>query len=336
MNTFGTLLRLSIFGESHGDLVGIVIDGFPSGIPVKPEDFLPDMLRRKSGSKGTTPRIEDDLPQIRAGVFNGYSTGAPIMIQVENKNTRSRDYTELRKTPRPGHADFTAFKKFGGYEDYRGGGHFSGRLTAVIVAAGVLAKKIIDPVRVESRILEVGGDPDIAAAIEKAMNEGDSIGGIIECRITDIPAGLGEPFFNSFEAVMSHMAFSIPAIKGIEFGAGFAAARMKGSEHNDNFVSTDGKTETNNAGGINGGITNGNEVCFRVVVKPTSSTHKTQRTMNFENGRMQDLTVEGRHDTCIALRVPVVLEAAAALVTADMMLQAQKIRRINNPKDTIY
>jgi chorismate synthase len=335
MNAFGKIFRVSIFGESHGQIVGVLVDGMPSGVSLSEEDLLPDLSRRKSGAPGTTPRKEDDLPLIKSGVFNGLTTGAPILIQFENKNTRSRDYTELRKTPRPGHADYTAFKKFGGYEDYRGGGHFSGRLTAGLVAAGVLAKKIISPVKIDSNILEVGGSHDIEEAIQKAIEDGDSIGGIIECIIKEIPGGIGEPFFDSFEAVLSHMVFSIPAIKGIEFGSGFSAAKMKGSEHNDNFISQDGDTETNYAGGINGGITNGNEVIFRVVVKPTSSTPKSQRTMNFVTNEMQELSVAGRHDTCIALRVPVVLEAAAAIVTADMLLQAQEIKRVNNPKDTI-
>ncbi len=335
MNSFGKLFRISIFGESHGQCVGVLIDGVPAGLSLKEEDLHKDLKRRKSGAAGTTPRLEDDLPLIRSGVFNGMTTGAPLMIEFENKNTRSRDYTELRKSPRPGHADLTAFKKYGGYEDYRGGGHFSGRLTLGLVAAGVIAKKMIDPVSVESKILEVGGSKNIEEAVQKAIREKDSIGGIIECTISGVPAGSGEPFFDSFEAVMSHMAFSIPAIKGIEFGAGFAAAKMKGSEHNDNLLSVDGATETNHAGGINGGITNGNDIVFRVVVKPTSSTHKTQDTMNFQSGRVEPLTVEGRHDTCIALRAPVVLEAAAAIVTADLMLQAQEIKRVNNPKDSI-
>ncbi len=335
MNSFGKLFRISIFGESHGSGVGILIDGVPAGLPLSEEDLLSDLQRRKSGAAGTTPRQEADIPVIKSGVYEGFATGAPLMIAFENTNTRSRDYTELRKTPRPGHADFTAFSKFGGYEDYRGGGHFSGRLTLALVAAGVIAKKMISPVSVDSKILEAGGSENIEEAIQRAIKEEDSIGGIVECRIKDIPAGSGEPFFDSFEAVLSHMVFSIPAIKGIEFGVGFAAAKMKGSEHNDNFVSTGGKTETNNAGGINGGITNGNEIIFRVVVKPTSSTHQSQDTMNFQSGKMQTLSVEGRHDTCIALRVPVVLEAAAAIVTADLMLQSQQIKRVINPKDTI-
>ena len=328
MNQFGTLFSVSIFGESHGRSVGIVIDGCPAGIPLRQEDFEADFSRRKSGARGTTPRQEPDHPRIMSGTFNDLSTGAPIMVLFENTNTRSRDYSKLVEVPRPGHADFTAEKKFGGYQDYRGGGHFSGRLTLGLVAAGVIAKKIIGPMELEAQLVEAGGSRDIEAAVDRALEARDSIGGIVECRIKKVPAGLGEPFFNSVEAVMSHMVFSIPAIKGIEFGAGFAAAKMTGSEHNDNIISPDGTTETNHAGGINGGITSGNDMVFRVVVKPTSSTHQVQRTMNMATGQMEDLEVEGRHDTCIALRVPVVVEAAAAIVMADFMLQAQESKRV--------
>jgi chorismate synthase len=328
MNAFGKLFKLNIFGESHGTSVGIVIDGCPSGLPLKQSDFEADFSRRKSGAKGTTPRQEPDTPSIMSGVFNDRCTGAPLMILFENTNTRSGDYSQLKDTPRPGHADFTAHQKFGGYQDFRGGGHFSGRLTLGLVAAGVIAKKMIAPTILSSSILEVGGSSDIEAALDRAIENKDSIGGIIECTIASVPAGLGEPFFDSIEAVLSHMIFSIPAIKGIEFGAGFRAAKMTGSEHNDNIVSSDGTTETNHAGGINGGISNGNEICFRVAVKPTSSTHKSQRTINLRSGQMEDLTIDGRHDTCIALRVPVVVEAAAAIVMADLMLQAQELKRI--------
>ena len=334
MNRFGTLFSVSIFGESHGTSVGIVIDGCPAGLPLVTEDFWADFSRRKSGARGTTPRQEPDLPRIMSGTFNDRTTGAPVMILFENTNTRSRDYSKLVEVPRPGHADFTAEKKFGGFQDYRGGGHFSGRLTLGLVAAGVIAKKIIGGMKVEARLVEAGGSADIEAAVERALEARDSIGGIVECRISGVPAGLGEPFFNSLEAVMSHMIFSIPAIKGIEFGAGFAAAKMTGSEHNDNIISMDGSTDTNHAGGINGGISSGNDVVFRVVVKPTSSTHQVQRTMNMFTGKMEDLEVEGRHDTCIALRVPVVVEAAASIVMADFMMQAQEAKRVFPPKDS--
>lgn len=332
MNSFGKIFRVSIFGESHGESVGIVIDGCPAGIPLKHSDFNTDFSRRKSGSKGTTPRREADIPRIMSGIFNDHTTGAPIMIMFENTNTRSADYSKLRDIPRPGHADFTAQEKFGGYQDYRGGGHFSGRLTLGIVAAGVVAKKIIDPMLVTGSILEVGGSSEIEAAIEQAMDKQDSIGGIIECRIGEVPVALGEPFFDSVEGVISHMVFSIPAIKGIEFGSGFQAAKMTGSQHNDNIVNIDGTTETNHAGGINGGITNGNEIVFRVAVKPTSSTHQTQRTVNMKSGALEELSIEGRHDTCIALRVPVVVESAAAIVMADLILQAQQANRIHKQK----
>ena len=332
MNSFGKLFRISIFGESHGESVGIVIDGCPAGIPLKQSDFEADFSRRKSGTKGTTPRQEPDIPRIMSGVFNDHTTGAPLMVLFENTNTRSGDYSQLKEIPRPGHADLTGNQKYGGYQDYRGGGHFSGRLTLGLVAAGVVAKKIIAPVTVSTSILEVGGSSDIESALDRAIENQDSIGGIIGCTIASVPVGLGEPFFDSVEAVMSHMIFSIPAIKGIEFGAGFMAAKMTGSEHNDNIISREGATKTNHAGGINGGISNGNEICFRVAVKPTSSTHQTQQTINIVTGRMEDLTIEGRHDTCIALRVPVVVEAAAAMVMADLMLQAQEVGRINKHK----
>ncbi len=328
MNSFGKLFRISIFGESHGENIGIVIDGCPAGLSLSVNDFTSDFDRRRSGAAGTTPRKESDVPNIRSGVFNGYTTGAPVTIVFENADTRSRDYTKLRETPRPGHADFVAMKKFGGFEDYRGGGHFSGRLTLGLVAAGVIAKKLIAPVKIETTIIEVGGDSNIQRAIEKAIEEKDSIGGIIECRVTSVPIGLGEPFFDSVESVLSHMIFSVPAVKGIEFGSGFKAARMKGSEHNDRLIAVDGKTATNNAGGINGGITNGNDIIFRVPVKPTSSTHQKQHTINIKTGEMVDLEIEGRHDTCIALRIPVVIEAATAIVMADLMMQSQLIPRI--------
>ena len=328
MNSFGRIFRISIFGESHGYAVGIIVDGCPAGIELQENDFLPDLARRKSGAKGTTPRQEEDLPKIVSGVFNGKTTGAPVTILFENTNTRSSDYAFTRETPRPGHADFTASQKFGGFEDYRGGGHFSGRLTLGLVAAGVIAKKLVAPVAIDAKLIEAGGSSDIVKAIEKAVEEADSIGGIVECRAYNIPGGLGEPFFDSFESMISHLVFSIPATKGIEFGSGFAAARMRGSEHNDAFVSADGKTATNYAGGINGGITNGNELIFRVAIKPTSSTAKTQNTFNFKTNEMVDLQVKGRHDTCIALRVPVVVESITAIVLADFMMLEQQRNRV--------
>jgi chorismate synthase len=328
MNTFGKLFRVSIFGESHGNSTGVTIDGCPAGLPLRESEFKTDLDRRRSGSKGTTPRKEADLPRFMSGVFNDHTTGAPITILFENTNTRFKDYERLRETPRPGHADFVAFKKFGGFEDFRGGGHFSGRLTLGLVAAGVIAKKIISPVKINARLTEAGGLTDIEKAVDLAIEQQNSIGGIVECIASQIPSGLGEPFFNSVESLIAHIAFSIPAIKGIEFGAGFAAVKMKGSEHNDMFISTEGKTGTNHAGGINGGITNGNDIIFRVAVKPTSSIPLPQNTINIKTGKMTELKIEGRHDLCIALRVPVILEAATAIVIADLMMTEQKIKRV--------
>jgi chorismate synthase len=321
MNSFGRLFRVSIFGESHGEGCGILIDGSPAGIPLTEEDLLTDLSRRKSGKKGTTPRKEKDIPHIVSGVFNHKTTGAPILISFKNADKRSKDYDSLRDVPRPGHADFVARKKFDECNDYRGGGHFSGRITLGLVAAGVVAKKIISPIRVKSTLLEVGGSSDIEDAIQGAVETKDSIGGIIECVADNMPIGLGEPFFGSVEATISQMIFSIPAIKGIEFGAGFKAAKMTGSQHNDLLIDTNGTTKTNNNGGINGGISNGNPLVFRVVVKPTSSIGLPQRTINIKTGQLTDLTIEGRHDTCIALRVPVVVENATAIALADLHLQ---------------
>lgn len=331
MNSFGRIFRVHIFGESHGESVGICIDGIPAGLPLTIDDFLPDIERRKGGiQKATTPRQETDLPIFKSGVFNHHTTGAPLTILFENNNTRSGDYDKQRAIPRPGHADFVAHQKFGGFEDYRGGGHFSGRLTVALVAAGVIAKKLLQHITVQATITEVGGLPTVDAGIEKAIAAKDSVGGIVECTVTGLPMGLGEPFFDSLESVLAHAVFAIPAIKGIEFGAGFAAAKMLGSEHNDAILNSDGVTKTNYAGGIVGGISNNNPLVFRVAVKPTSSTPKIQESFNWETNTVEPFTVKGRHDLCIALRVPVVLEAVTAIVLADFMLMNQLIPRIWN------
>lgn len=331
MNSFGRLFRVSIFGESHGESVGITIDGCPAGLALQTEDFLPDLERRKGGTqKGTTPRKEDDLPIFKSGVFNGISTGAPITILFENNNTRSADYAKQRAVPRPGHADLVARQKFGGFEDYRGGGHFSGRLTVALVAAGVIAKQLLkrSSVAVAAIISEIGGEADVEKGLQKAIDRKDSVGGIVECRAVNVPAGLGEPFFDSVESVLSHAVFAIPAVRGIEFGTGFAAARMFGTEHNDAIETPEGRTRTNHAGGVVGGITNGNELIFRVAIKPTSSTPREQQTLNLETGNIEPFSVKGRHDLAIALRVPVVLEAVTALVLADLLLLEGRIPRI--------
>lgn len=325
MNSFGRIFRISIFGESHGTLLGITIDGCPAGIPLTASDFTADLERRKAGAAGTTPRKEEDVPKLVSGVFNDHTTGAPLTIVFENNNIRSADYEAIRKVPRPGHADFVLHQKFNGFNDYRGGGHSSGRLTLALTAAGVVAKKILNNINIHAQLVEAGGSHDIETAIQKAVDTQDSIGGIVRCYVTGLPSGLGEPFFDSVESVISHLIFSIPAIKGIEFGSGFNAARMKGSEHNDAIIDENGTTATNNAGGINGGITNGNELYFRVAVKPTSSTPKEQRTWNTETKSVEAFTVKGRHDLCIALRVPVVVEAATAIALADLMIVNKKV-----------
>lgn len=487
MNSFGRIFRISIFGESHGESVGIVIDGCPAGLSLTVEDFLPDLERRKGGTqKGTTPRKEEDLPIFKSGIFNDRTTGAPITILFENKNIRSADYERQRDIPRPGHADFVAKAKAGGFEDYRGSGHFSGRLTVALVAAGVIAKKLLEQietspqtplrgrgasgdsaipgyitnpveswktlsvfakqnrknpteaedklwqevrnrkikgykfrrqhpingfipdfvclekkliieidggyhneeeqksyneirtkwlsanayklmrfsneqvlrntdwvvdeigktllseggspspserelegeVEITTTILEIGGETDLEKGLQKAIDNKDSIGGIIECRVNGLPISLGEPFFDSAESLLSHIVFAIPAVRGIEFGTGFAAAKMFGSHHNDAIENMEGKTRTNHAGGIVGGLTNGNELVFRIAIKPTSSTPKEQTTLNWETEKVETVSVKGRHDLCIALRVPVILEAVTAIVLADLLLLEQKIKRV--------
>lgn len=328
MNSFGRLFRVHIFGESHGEGVGVTIDGVPAGMPLDPSEFEPDMARRRGGAKGTTPRKEADVPQFLSGWFEGKTTGAPLTIWIVNENTRSADYAAIRAVPRPGHADWVAGVKFGGHEDYRGGGHFSGRLTAALVAAGVVAKKLVAPAQIQAKLDEVAGETDPERGLEKAIAAKDSVGGIVSCSVTGLPAGLGEPFFDSVESLISHIVFAIPAIRGIEFGTGFAAARMFGSEHNDALLGADGTTATNHAGGIVGGITNGNDMHFRVAVKPTSSTPKPQQTWNRDTNEQVDFSVKGRHDLCIALRVPVVLEAATAISVADLLMLEQQRPRI--------
>ena len=328
MNSFGRLFRISIFGESHGAGVGVLIDACPAGLELSVDDFTADLGRRKSGRPGTTARVEEDIPSIMTGLFRGRTTGAPLAVLFENKDTDSEAYEKIRATPRPGHADFVAHRKFDGFNDYRGGGTFSGRLTACLVAAGVVAKKLLSPIAIHAQLSEVGGSKDVERTIRETVLSGDSVGGIVECSVTGLPVGLGEPFFDSAESLLSHLIFSIPGIKAIEFGVGFACARMRGSEYNDEIIEDTGNTRTNNAGGINGGITNGNPLLLRVAVKPTSSISGPQRTVNLETGLQQELVVGGRHDACIALRVPVIVEAACAVVIADLMLIAQKLKRI--------
>lgn len=346
MNTIGRKFRVSIFGESHGELIGVTLDGVPAGIELSEQDFEKDILRRKSGAKGTTPRIEADTPMIVSGVYEGHTTGAPLTVVFRNTNTHSSDYSLFAAMPRPGHADLTAALKWDDCQDPRGGGHFSGRLTLPVVAAGVVAKKVLadatilddTPVSedgIEARIVELGGIPAPSRqsasshpgglcagwqqAIEAAIKEGDSLGAVIECTVNAIDPGYGEPFWDSIESAIAHAVFAIPGVRGIEFGDGFGAARMKGSEHNDP-IGSDGRPTKNGAGGVNGGITNGAPIVFRVAFKPTASIRKAQHTFNFATGQEDVLEVPGRHDVCFALRAPVVVEAMTAIVLADMAL----------------
>ena len=338
MNTIGRKFRVSIFGESHGQLIGVVMDGVPAGLEISEQDFQEDIRRRKSGARGTTPRIEEDEPQIVSGVFEGHTTGAPLTVVFRNGNTHSEDYGLFASMPRPGHADLTAAIKWDDCQDPRGSGHFSGRLTLPVVAAGVVAKKVLADATmldglpftgVEARIVELGGvrnnsqdDPmpqEWKDAIDNAIKEGDSLGAIIECTVPEIEPGYGEPFWDSVESQISHAIFSIPGVRGIEFGDGFDASRMKGSEHNDP-IGPYGRPMKNGAGGINGGITNGGPLIFRVAFKPTSSIRRPQQTFNFETGEMGELEVPGRHDVCFALRAPVVVEAMTAIALADLVL----------------
>ena len=329
MNSFGRIFRVSIFGESHGECVGITIDGCPAGLPLSPDDLAADLERRKGGKhKGTTPRQEEDYPIFKSGLFNGKTTGFPITILFENKNTRSEDYNKQRSIPRPGHADWVAHQKFGGYEDYRGGGHFSARLTAGIVAAAGIAKKLMPQIKIEAAVTEIGGEKDLEKGLQNAIDAKDSVGGIVECRVNGLPVGLGEPYFDSLESSLAHIVFSIPAVRGIEFGTGFHAAKMFGSQHNDAIMEMGGKTKTNHAGGIVGGISNGNELVFRIAIKPTSSTPKEQESLNWDTEQVEKFSVKGRHDLCVALRAPVIVEAVTALVLVDFMMLENKITRI--------
>lgn len=323
MNSFNTIFKVQIFGESHGAGVGVILDNIPPGIPLHEEDFTTDMNRRKGGQKGGTPRVEADIPQLKSGIFNGYTTGAPLMIWIANENTRSGDYEKQRAVFRPGHADFVAHIKYNGFEDFRGGGHFSARLTAGLVAAGVIAKKILSSFSFVADVTEVAGLKDVEKGLEKAIAAKDSVGGIVSCTIAGVPVGLGEPFWDSVESRLAHAMFAIPAVKGIEFGAGFAAAKMSGTEHNDTYTDAAGNTTSNHAGGILGGISNGNAITFNLAIKPTASTPKPQRTYNHETGTIEDFSVKGRHDLCVALRAPVIVEAMAALVMTDLYFLAR-------------
>ena len=325
-NSFGNILRLTSFGESHGKGIGGVIDGFPAGITIDMDFVQSELDRRRPGqSRITTSRKESDKVEFLSGIFEGKSTGCPIGFIVWNENQHSNDYNNLKEVYRPSHADLVAYHKFAGFNDPRGGGHFSARLTVALVAAGVVAKKMLPAsIRFATRLTEIGGctDPErFNEVLHAAAADRDSVGGIVECRVQGVPLGLGQPFFDSAESMIAHLLFAVPAVKGVEFGSGFAGARLRGSENNDSFTDCDGTTATNNAGGINGGITNGNEIVVRAALKPTPSIGREQITYNLATNKVEPLEIHGRHDVCVALRGAVVVEAAVAIALANFIRQ---------------
>ena len=359
-NSLGKLFKITSFGESHGDLIGIVIDGCPAGLVITESDIQNELDKRKPGvSTLATARKEEDKVEVLSGVLNGHTTGAPICLVVWNKDIDSGEYRKSRFLPRPGHADYTAYMKYGGFNDYRGGGIFSGRITAGFVMAGAIARKLAGLVGIEvlAHTVEIGGiaarpkdlkeirentaknqvgcadleaAEEMARAIKKAKEEGDSLGGIIEGIAQNVPVGLGEPVFDTLEGELAKALFAIPAVKGVEFGSGFAAARKRGSENNDPFVIRDGlvATTTNNAGGILGGISSGMPIVVRVAVKPTSSIARIQQTVDMKDLESASMEVKGRHDRCIVPRAVVVVEAMMAVTLADFAIRAGLIPRV--------
>ena len=344
----GQHLRLSIFGQSHSEAVGMTLDGLPAGIPVDLDELQSFLNRRAPGRNDwSTPRREEDRPEFLCGLKDGFTCGAPLSAIIRNSNTRPRDYSQLKITPRPGHADYTAEVKYRGFQDYSGGGHFSGRLTAPLCIAGGIVKQALKElgIAVDARIKAIAGIVDASPfaasvagkefpvaddkigeqmreAIAKARAEGDSVGGVVECVVRGLPAGIGDPMFDGLENQIARMVFAVPAVKGIEFGAGFAAAGLRGSENNDAFCVQDGRIETltNNAGGILGGISNGMPVVFRAAIKPTPSIAKEQQSVNLNSMEPSALRIEGRHDPCIVPRAVPVIEAAAAIAITDLIL----------------
>ena len=323
-NSIGKRFKITIFGASHAEEVGVLIEGVPVGVALPMDAFMADIDRRRPKRCGETPRHEADIPSIEGLDAEGYTTGNKLRISFNNSNIRTRDYDHLRRQPRPSHADLVQVRKYGQECDIAGGGMASGRMTVALVAAGVVAKALLPNVEFVTRLIEVGGERDEAKfddIISRAASDGDSVGGVVECRISGISQYLGEPFFDSVESVMAHLLFSIPAVKGVEFGDGFEGARKRGSERNDMIISESGATYTNNEGGINGGIANGNDIVVRVAIKPTPSIAKEQMTYNFDEGCVAPLVIGGRHDACIARRAAVVVEAMAAVALADLKLQ---------------
>ncbi len=326
MNTFGDRFKITLYGESHQPAIGIVVEGMPPGITVDESRIKEDLLARNPVAIGTTPRKEPDAFRITSGVFQGVTTGSPLHLTIDNVNVQSKDYEPLKKHPRPGHADYVASIKYNQFHDYRGGGRFSGRLTAPIVMAGSLAKMTL-PFTFSHQLVQVGSLTDMTQIddyLEKIAAEGDSVGGIIEVTVDDLPIGIGEPMFAKVESLIGQLLFSIPAVKGVEFGIGFQAITMKGSEFNDAILDASGTTKTNHSGGITGGITNGNPLVVRAFIKPTSSIKKPQKSYHTEKKEVTEMAIKGRHDVCIARRAGIVIENAVAIALADLYLSADE------------
>ena len=348
-NTMGNALTVTLFGESHGEAIGAVIDGISPGIKIDVEYIQEKLGQRRPYGKASTKRLEPDKPEFLSGVYNGYTTGTPLAVMIRNQDTKSGDYEEIRRKPRPSHADLTAAYKYGGFEDFRGGGHFSGRITAALVAAGAIVMRALEDkgIYTGTHIKSCHGVCDrdfenyeedikllssaqfpvlenreaIEAEMLKAASEGDSVGGVLETAVINMPAGTGEPWFDTIEGMIAHNIFSIPAVKGIEFGAGFAVAEMRGSEANDGFMYDNGRivTKTNSSGGINGGISNGMPIIFRTAVKPTPSIYKAQDTVDLEKEENAKLIIQGRHDPAVIHRARAVVDAVTALTLADLL-----------------
>ena len=324
-NSFGEILRTTIFGASHAEEVGVRIEGVPAGVLLNEALFAQDLERRRPQLRGETPRREEDAPIIEGVDNEGRTTGECVVIRFKNSNKRSGDYSKFEHHPRPSHADLVQRRKYGEGYDISGGGMASGRMTVALVAAGVVAKQLLRGVAFSTRLKEVAGCEDesrFESIIAEASAAQDSVGGVVECRVTGVPYSLGEPFFDSAESIIAHLLFSVPGVKGVEFGDGFEVARKRGSQNNDCITDAEGKTATNHAGGLVGGITNGNEIVVRAAVKPTPSISCKQQTYNFENGAVEPLIIKGRHDVCITLRAAVVIESAIAIALADLKLRA--------------
>lgn len=322
MNSIGNKFKITLYGESHQEAIGIIVDGVTPGTKIDRQKIIDDLSKRRPGAIGTTPRIEEDNFKITSGVLDGIATGSPIHITIPNENTQSKDYEHLKSQPRPGHADFVAMRKYRGFHDYRGGGRFSGRLTAPIVAAGAIAKMLV-PMSFHHELIQVGTckDPSQFDVYLKSIQEqGDSVGGIIKITVSNMPIGLGEPMFGKLDANITHMLMSMPAVKLVTFGDTLSLLESQGSQYNDVIIDVNGKTETNHSGGVTGGISNGNDLIIYVFIKPTSSISMKQSTFNFNTQQVDEMEIGGRHDVCIARRAGIVMENATAIVITDLFL----------------